>query len=186
MASPTQHSSEVQSTPLHVCSTCHRAREHSSLDTMPSQEPRNVCSQWPPGFLPEGIVIWVQITAQLRSCDPRPMILHPYLPGPRGPELQSLVSKCLSSETCSPSSVPVSLPLWPTHWWSGTWMGSLLCRLGPLFQLEMLTLEVDELSWPQYTPTWAPHQYPVGDISLNRKRSPGSGSLPYNSTVFKC
>lgn len=37
--------------------------------------------------------------------------------------------------------------------------------------------------WPQCTPTWAPQQCPVGDVSLDGKMSPCSGSLSSSSTA---
>ena len=49
-----------------------------------------------------------------------------------------------------------------------------------------LTLKVDDLSMATVHTNVGPDQCPVGDISLNRKRSPSSGSLSSNSTAWKC
>lgn len=90
--------------PHHCVYTAHATASGSAavvtahVNTPPSQEPRKVCGQWPPGFLPAGTGGWLWITARLRSCDLRLVTLNPHLPGPGCPEPHSLVPKCLSSE----------------------------------------------------------------------------------------
>lgn len=52
--------------------------------------------------------------------------------------------------------------------------------------MRVLALKVDDLSMATVHTNVGPDQCPVGDISLNRKRSPSSGSLSSNSTASKC
>lgn len=154
------------------------------VNTSPSQESRKVCSQWPPGFLPAGTGRWLWITARLRSCDFRPVTLNPHLPGPRCPEPHNLVPKCLSSEampqTRGQSSFPCGLPTGAAELgWA-----AIFTDVVP-FQLQTLTLEVDDVSVAAADAHMGPAPALVGDISLNRKRSPGSGSLPSKSTPLE-
>lgn len=142
-------SSTARSTPLRLHSTRHseweRSSGHRRVNTSPSQESRKVCSQWPPGFLPAGTGRWLWITARLRSCDLRPVTLNPHLPGPRCPEPHNLVPKCLSSEampqTRGQSSFPCGLPTGAAELgWAAIFTDAVP------FQLQTLTLEVDDVS----------------------------------------
>lgn len=89
-----------------------------------------MCVPHPPGVLPSKMARWVRITAQFRSCDPRPEIVHPHFPGPGGGCLRAYFEK-----PAAPARITVSLPLWPAHWWSGTWMG----WLGPCISRKLLS-----------------------------------------------
>lgn len=137
--------------PHHCVYTAHAIASGSAavvtarVNTSPSQESRKVCSQLPPGFLPAGTGRWLWITARLRSCDFRPVTLNPHLPGPRCPEPHTLVPKCLSSEampqTRGQSSFPCGLPTGAAELgWAAIFTDAVP------FQLQTLTLEVDDVS----------------------------------------
>lgn len=110
-------------------------------------------------------------------CDPAPPF--PETPG-------TLSAQTLFSETRTPCLGLQSLSPVASSLVGRGLAGQPLCRFGPVFLLKALTLKVDDLSMAAVLPTWAPRQRPVGYISLNRKRSPGSGSLPSNFTASKC